>query len=169
MCKRRLDFLLMVGFVLPVSVAFVRPAFHLTGSNTAIKRSLFNFFDEGKKALVKKLAGEYDAPAVRSRINNLIKDNSVLMLSFTTCPYCMKAKAVLDSYGAKYTVVELDQDEDGKSIRAELGGMVGRTSVPAIWIGGDFIGGCNDGPMGGVVKLAESGELDKMLKRVESI
>lgn len=81
----------------------------------------------------------------------------------------MKAKQVFDGLGAKYTVVELDQDPDGKAIRAVMGETLGRTSVPAIWIDGAFVGGCNDGPMGGIVKLQESGELVGMLKKVKSI
>lgn len=47
--------------------------------------------------------------------------------------------------------------------------LVGRTSVPAIWIGGKFVGGCNDGPMGGIVKLDASGELKGMLEAVSAI
>ena len=47
--------------------------------------------------------------------------------------------------------------------------LIGRTSVPAIWIGGKFVGGCNDGPMGGVVKLNESGELQTMLQGVGAL
>ena len=58
----------------------------------------------------------------------------------------MKAKAVLDGYGAKYEVIELDQAEGGYAIRAELAERIGRTSVPAIFVDGAFIGGCNDGP-----------------------
>lgn len=66
-------------------------------------------------------------------------------------------------------VVELDTDPDGKAIRAEMASFVGRTSVPAIWIGGKFVGGCNDGPMGGIVKLNESGELNGLLKGVSAL
>ena len=44
----------------------------------------FDIFNAGKKAFVKSLAGGYDAIAVRTKIDGLIKDNSVLMLSFTT-------------------------------------------------------------------------------------
>ncbi len=43
------------------------------------------------------------------------------------------AKSLLNEKGAKYTVVELDKVADGKAIRAELGEIIGRTSVPAIW------------------------------------
>lgn len=41
--------------------------------------------------------------------------------------------------------VELDERQDGNAIRYELSQMTGRTSVPQIWIGGEFVGGCNDG------------------------
>ncbi len=71
--------------------------------------------------------------------------------------------------GASYTVVELDTDPDGKAIRAEMGDLVGRTSVPAIWIGGTFVGGCNDGPMGGVLKLDERGDLKGLLEGVGAL
>ncbi len=47
--------------------------------------------------------------------------------------------------------------------------LIGRTSVPAIWIGGQFVGGCNDGPMGGVVKLNTSGDLKGMLQGVGAL
>ena len=75
----------------------------------------------------------------------------------------------MDAQNAKYTVVEVDQVEDGKALRAEMASVVGRTSVPAIWIGGVFIGGCNDGPKGGVNKLNESGELVPMLQAVGAV
>ena len=99
------------------------------------------FFNEGKKKLVKSLAGEYDATAIQDRMNGLIDAEPVLMFSFTTCPFCIKAKGVLDGMNAKYTVIELDTDPDGKAIRAEMADIVGQTSVPAIWIGGEFAGG----------------------------
>lgn len=54
--------------------------------------SLFAFLKGGKVGLVKSLAGEYDAIAVRSKIDSLVKKNSVLMFSFTTCPYCIKGE-----------------------------------------------------------------------------
>lgn len=75
----------------------------------------------------------------------------------------------MEEKGAKYTVVELDLDEDGKAIRAEMADIIGRTSVPAIWIGGDFVGGCNDGPMGGINSLNESNKLNGMLESVGAL
>jgi len=46
--------------------------------------NILGLFDEGKKKLVKSLAGEYDAAAIQDRVNKLIDDNPVLMFSFTT-------------------------------------------------------------------------------------
>lgn len=151
--------------------AFVLPSIRSRNANwsSSTGLGLFNFLKDGKKALVKKLAGDYDAGAVRGRIDSLIAENPVLMFSFTTCPYCIKAKACLDGKSARYKVVELDRDDQGKAIRAEIGEMYGRTSVPAIWIDGKFVGGCNDGPMGGLLNLDGQGELDGILKKVRAI
>ena len=64
-------------------------------------------------------------------------------------------------------MVELDTAEDGGPIRAEMANVIGRTSVPAIWIDGEFIGGCNDGgPKGGLLSMDESGDLDVLLREV---
>jgi len=70
---------------------------------------------------------------------------------------------VLDGYGAKYTVVELNEAQDGYAIRAELAERTGRTSVPALYVGGAFVGGCNDGGMGGVMTLDKAGTLKPLL------
>uniref|UniRef100_A0A7S1FQB2 Glutaredoxin domain-containing protein n=1 Tax=Corethron hystrix TaxID=216773 RepID=A0A7S1FQB2_9STRA len=118
-------------------------------------------------------AGDYDQEAVRKRLDGMIAASAdgVLMLSFSRCPFCMKAKSILRSKGAAFKVVELDTDVDGKGIRAEMANTIGRTSVPAIWIGGKFIGGCNDGPsdFNGLVKLDETGKLNAMLGAVSAI
>ena len=131
---------------------------------------LFNVFNEGKKALVRKLAGDYDQTAIRARLESLIADSPVLVLTFETCPFCIKAKEVLDGKGTKYTEVDLTKDPDGKALRAEMGEMIGRTSVPAVWINGKFIGGCNEGPDGGgIVPLNDQGKLDAMLSSAGAI
>jgi len=76
----------LVLLLSPTAYAFTKPKFVSSRvtktSSTTIH--LFDLFNEGKKALVKKLAGEYDAASVRARLDSLINDNSVLMLSFTT-------------------------------------------------------------------------------------
>ena len=125
---------------------------------------------EGKKALVKSQAGDYDKVEVRAKLDSHIAENPVAMLSFTTCPFCLQAKSVLDRAGANYKVLELDSmGKEGYALRAELAERTDRTSVPAIWIGGEFIGGCNDGPMGGVVTLQRNGQLQQLLGKAGAL
>lgn len=110
------------------------------------------------------VAGEYDADAVRGSIDDFVEGNDVAMYSFTTCPFCRRAKDVLEEKGVDYASIELDELDGGggNAIRAELGRLVGRTSVPAIFVKGKFIGGCNDGPPG-LIPLIESGEFERMM------
>lgn len=132
------------------------------------KDSLANRFSElfagasFKQWVADLVAGEYDKVAVQSKIDAFIQDNPVAMFSFTTCPFCRRSKDFLQQRGIPYGVMELDEMEDGNQIRAVLGRMTGRTSVPAIFVRAQFIGGCNDGP--GLLPLAASGDLDRMLE-----
>ena len=57
--------------------------------------------------------------------------------------------------------------EDGAAMRARLGARTGRTSVPSVWIGGDFVGGLNDGP--GLATLDKRGVLDERLRAVGAL
>ena len=115
-----------------------------------------------KQAVADIVAGEYDAEAIRDTIESHVASSRVSMFSFSTCPFCRKSKDLLDECGISYAAMELDERQDGNQLRAELGKMTKRTSVPAIFIDGRCIGGCNDGSPG-LVPLAESGELRSLL------
>jgi glutaredoxin len=110
---------------------------------------------------------DFDKDAVSQQIDDFVSKHPVAMFSFTTCPFCRRAKDVLDEKGVNYTSMELDELEGnaGNEIRSVLGRKTGRTSVPCIFIGGNCIGGCNDGP--GLLPLAENGELDRLLEAVK--
>lgn len=47
-------------------------------------QSFLNPLKEGKKMLVKSLAGDYNEEATLAKLKGLIDDNRILMLSFTT-------------------------------------------------------------------------------------
>ena len=53
--------------------------------------------------------------------------------------------------------------DGGYALRAELAEATGRTSVPALYVGGSFVGGCNDGGLGGVMTLDRNGGLRPLL------
>jgi glutaredoxin 3 len=116
-----------------------------------------------KKELAKLQAGSYDPVQTRAEIDSMLAANPAVVFSFTTCPFCIKAKQLLDETGASYKAVELNVIPNGYALRAELAGMTGRTSVPAVFIKGQFAGGCNDGGMGGVITLNSQGRLRTML------
>lgn len=40
----------------------------------------------------------------------------VVVFSWSGCPYCKRAKALLDTTGARYTALELDQMPEGKRV-----------------------------------------------------
>jgi len=70
------------------------------------------------------------------------------MLTFKTCPFCVRAREYLDSNGITYNDVILEEKKDGQALRLEMAEQYGRTSVPAIWINSDFIGGWSEGSPG---------------------
>lgn len=119
-----------------------------------------------KQAVADLVAGDYDEEQVRDTVQQFVANDTVpvTMFSFTTCPFCRRAKDLLEDRGVPYAVLELDEldGNGGNEIRAVLGKVTGRTSVPSLFVRGTFIGGCNDGNPG-LVPLLESGGLDAML------
>lgn len=73
----------------------------------------------------------------------------------STCPYCIRAQALLARKGAE--VVEYNLDRGG-SKRDEMIKRSGRMTVPQIFIDGRHVGGCDD-----LHDLERSGELDSLL------
>ena len=65
----------------------------------------------------------------------------VEVFSTQVCPYCVRAKQLLDSLGASYEEIRIDND-DAK--RQEMMTRSGRRTVPQIFINGESIGGCDD-------------------------
>lgn len=115
------------------------------------------------------IAGDYDQDQVRVDIDSFVQENPVAMFSFSTCPFCRRAKDYLEENGITYQSIELDELEGnrGNEIRAGLGRKTRRTSVPSIFIGEKYIGGCNDGP--GLLPLAESGDLNRLLQKANEL
>ncbi|WP_034918448.1 glutaredoxin 3 [Erwinia sp. 9145] len=73
-----------------------------------------------------------------------------------TCPFCHRAKALLDQKGVNYQEIAIDGDADK---REEMIKRSGRTTVPQIFIDAQHIGGCDD-----LFALNERAGLDPLLK-----
>lgn len=72
------------------------------------------------------------------------------------CPYCARAKALLDSKGAAYE--EFDITMGGPKRAEMLERAPGRTTVPQIFIGVTHVGGSDD-----LAALEQQGKLDTLL------
>jgi len=120
-----------------------------------------------KRWVTTKAAGKYDQPKVRAELHSIIHDHDVVVFSATYCPFSFAVKQVLTSEGLPFTAVEWNTLPEGSALVAELGALYGRTSIPAVFIGGKYIGGCNDG-MGpdspGLRPLIANGLLDAALE-----
>ena len=81
---------------------------------------------EGKKALAVAQAGSYDVAAVSASVDKYIADNTVMIFSFSTCPFCKNAKKLLDDMNVQYKAIELNEMDGGMAIRAELAKKTGR-------------------------------------------
>ena len=66
----------------------------------------------------------------------------VEIYTWRACPFCVRAKALLDRKGVSYTEFAIDGDEPARSAMAAKSG--GRRSVPQTFINGQHVGGCDD-------------------------
>ncbi|MDD3014267.1 MAG: glutaredoxin 3 [Candidatus Gastranaerophilales bacterium] len=74
------------------------------------------------------------------------------------CPYCKRAKALLDKKGVIYEEIDLT---DNSNFREELSSLTGgKQTVPQIFINDESIGGCTD-----LENLNSSGKLDEILSQ----
>ncbi|MCU1717914.1 glutaredoxin 3 [Pseudomonas sp. 5P_3.1_Bac2] len=81
---------------------------------------------------------------------------TVVVYSSDYCPYCMRAKQLLQHKGVDFTEIRVDGKPE---VRAEMTRKAQRTSVPQIWIGDTHVGGCDD-----LYALERAGKLDSLLK-----
>ncbi|GKB23612.1 glutaredoxin-C6 [Tanacetum coccineum] len=71
------------------------------------------------------------------RIQRLISENPVIIFSRPSCCMCHVMRRLFSSLGVHPTVIELDEDEI-KALQQDDGG---ETVAPAVFIGGERIGG----------------------------
>ncbi len=72
------------------------------------------------------------------------------------CPYCIRAKALLDQKGADYREIDVSYKPEKRAEMTRLAG--GKQTVPQIFIDGRSIGGCDE-----LYELDAKGELDRLL------
>jgi len=73
-----------------------------------------------------------------------------------TCPYCARARRLLEEKGVRYEEYEISQDMARRTEMIQRAN--GRSTVPQIFIDGRHVGGSDD-----LAELERQGQLDPML------
>ena len=81
---------------------------------------------------------------------------NIIIYTKDYCPYCVKAKNLLQLKGQTVTEIDITNDPETAVKMVEKAG--GRKTVPQIFINDKHIGGCDD-----LYALNDKGELDKLL------
>jgi glutaredoxin 3 len=80
----------------------------------------------------------------------------VEIYTWTTCPFCVRAKSLLKSKSVDFIEYNIDGDELARNEMSKRAN--GKRSVPQIFINDVLIGGCDD-----IYALERQGKLEQML------
>lgn len=83
--------------------------------------------------------------------------SAVLMYSTAVCPFCVRAERLLNSKGV--TDIEMVRVDLDPQRRVEMMQKTGRRTVPQIYIGDTYVGGCEE-----LYTLEHAGKLDALLR-----
>lgn len=82
---------------------------------------------------------------------------SVKIYTWTVCPYCVRAKNLLNSKGIVFEEINLDgRDQELEELRKRTG----MRTIPQIFINDQLIGGYTE-----LAQLEGEGQLDELLKK----
>jgi len=79
----------------------------------------------------------------------------IVMYSSRFCPFCVRAKALFSKKKLKIDEILVDQQPD---VRRKMMVESGRHTVPQIWIGDQYIGGCDE-----LLALERTNKLEMLL------
>ena len=105
--------------------------------------------------------------SIKSKIDHLLKEKKVVIISKSYCPYCNMAKQVLAKYNIPrecMEIWEIDSDSSCEEIQNYMRTLTGARSVPRVFIGGKCIGGGDE-----TQALHNRGQLEPLLKSVGAI
>ena len=81
----------------------------------------------------------------------------ITVYSGPNCPYCMRAKALLQKKGVQFEEIDVRADEDKLNEMKLRSG--GKQTIPQIFVDGRYIGNCDE-----LYALDAKGGLDPLLK-----
>jgi glutaredoxin 3 len=116
-----------------------------------------NFFEPGNR---QHRMAQQPSPAPEADRNQQIGREEgaqkVEIYTWRFCPYCIRAKGLLDRKGVIYNEYMIDGDETAR--QAMIRRAEGRSTLPQIFINNRAIGGCDD-----LMELDRTGWLNQLL------
>ena len=150
---------------------FADVASDMTSEELEIARSTPNYrFDVATPpapAPATSVAAAPLVPAAREFVVGAVGDTAqpVVMFALEWCEFCWAVRKFLARLGIAYRSVDLDsveyqKDDRGGQIRAALAARTGMSTIPQVFVGGEFVGGCTD-----VFDAYRSGRLQRLLEQ----
>ncbi|TKY71998.1 Monothiol glutaredoxin-S4 [Spatholobus suberectus] len=78
------------------------------------------------------------------RVTQMASERPVVIFSRSSCCLCHTIKTLFSDFGVYPNVHELDKIPGGKDIEQALSRLGCNPSVPAVFIGGELVGGANE-------------------------
>ncbi|KAK9807776.1 hypothetical protein WJX72_008899 [[Myrmecia] bisecta] len=110
------------------------------------------------QALVDLLSYARPDASLKEQIKNAVAKHPVVCFSKSWCPYCQEALQTFNSLNVRSVCFQLDQLPNGSQVHANLKTLYSHSTVPYIFLSGEFVGGCDD-----MKALQRTGELDRRL------
>ena len=85
--------------------------------------------------------------------------SKVEIYTWSSCPFCIRAKALLKRKGLNFIEYCIDGDSEAREAMTERAN--GRSSLPQIFIDNQHMGGCDD-----LYALDRDGQLDAFLENL---
>lgn len=98
--------------------------------------------------------------AAHGQLILILMSKAVTLYTTRFCPYCIRARSLLDEKKVAYTDIAVDEQP---RLRQEMMERSGRRTVPQIWIGEQHVGGFDE-----LWLLERQGSLDELLERAST-
>lgn len=99
---------------------------------------------------------------IEAWFNYYVHHYRVVVFAKSFCPYCDHAIDTLHQYTSSVCAVMIDHSSFMNEIQNTFQNKTGARSVPRIFIGGKFVGGCDD-----ILRLDEQNKLQQLIKKAE--
>ncbi|MGZ8265157.1 MAG: cysteine synthase A [Burkholderiales bacterium] len=109
---------------------------------------------------------ETASPQAVQFVDEVVSDKSqpVVMFALEWCEFCWSVRRLMNEFGIRYRSIDLDsveyqQDNRGGDVRLALRRKIGSPTIPQIFVGGEYIGGCTE-----TFDAFNEGRLQKLLE-----